>query len=39
MSELVLYRLLTFQVPNLMFIFFSLGHLSKKKSVQVRGPL
>jgi hypothetical protein len=38
MREPALYRLLTFHVPNLMSIFFSLGRLSKE-SVQVRGPL
>jgi hypothetical protein len=37
MSEPALYRLLTFQVPNLMSIFLSLGHLSKE-SAQVQGP-
>jgi hypothetical protein len=34
----VLYKLLTFQVPNLISVFHSLGRLSKK-SVQVRGSL
>jgi hypothetical protein len=33
-----LYKLLTFQVPNLISVFHSLGRLSKK-SVQVRGSL
>jgi hypothetical protein len=35
-GEPVLYKLLTFHVPNLISIFHSLGHLSKE-SVQVRG--
>jgi hypothetical protein len=38
LSEPALYVLLTFQVPNLMSVFFSLGHLSKE-SVQVRDYL
>jgi hypothetical protein len=37
-SELALYIRLTFQVPNLISIFFRLGRLSKE-SVQVRGLL
>jgi hypothetical protein len=36
--EPALYKLLTFQVPNLISIFHSLGRLSKE-SVQVRGSL
>jgi hypothetical protein len=38
LSEPALYILLTFQVPNLISIFFHLGRLSKE-SVQVRGFL
>jgi hypothetical protein len=38
LSEPALYILLTFQVPNLMSIFFRLGRLSEE-SVQVRGFL
>jgi hypothetical protein len=38
LSEPALYKLLTFQVPNLIYIFFRLGRLSKE-SVQVRGFL
>jgi hypothetical protein len=38
LSEPVLYILLTFQVPNLISIFFRLGRFSKE-SVQVRGFL
>jgi hypothetical protein len=38
MSEPAPYKLLTFQVPNLMSIFFRLGCLSKD-SAQVQGPL
>jgi hypothetical protein len=38
LSEPALYRLLTFDVPNLISIFFRLGRLSKE-SVQVRGFL
>jgi hypothetical protein len=38
LSEPTLHILLTFHVPNLMTIFFSLGCLSKE-SVKVRDPL
>jgi hypothetical protein len=38
MSEPALYGVLTFHVPNLIFIFLCLGRLSKE-SAQVRGPV
>jgi hypothetical protein len=38
MSDLALYELLTFHVPNLMLVFFSWGHLSKE-SIQFRSHL
>jgi hypothetical protein len=38
MSEPVLYRLLTFYLPNLISVFLSVGHLPKE-SAQVQGSL
>jgi hypothetical protein len=38
LSQPAVYILLIFHVPNLMSIFFSLGHLSKEY-VQIRGSL